>query len=229
MNIASRILFEDNHLLVVDKPPLLATMGAEPGQPSLLDLCKDYLKRKYHKPGNVYLGVVSRLDAFVTGVIVFARTSKAAGRLSEQFRNHSVDKRYWAIIPGKLATDVGYLTHYVYKDDARRRMFVAPSETKGKRLGAKRAELKYRKLAEHGDRWLVEVELLTGRKHQIRVQFSHAGCPIVGDKKYGSRETFEQGIALHSRSLNLDHPTTKKRLAFEAMPPKWWQLSLFGI
>jgi 23S rRNA pseudouridine1911/1915/1917 synthase len=121
------VLYEDTHLLVIDKPAPLATMGAEAGQPSLADLAKDYLRVKYNKPGNVYVGVVSRLDAFVTGVIVLARTSKAAARLTDQFRRRSVEKTYWAMVADPLPDQAGTLEHYVFKNDARHRMEVAAS------------------------------------------------------------------------------------------------------
>ncbi len=224
------VVYEDNHLLVLNKPPLLATMGAEPGQESLLDRAKDYIARKYQKPGNVYLGVVSRIDSFVTGVIVFARTSKAASRLSEQFRNNTVDKTYWAILPAGLASDQGELTHWVYKNEARRRMEAVAFDENGiQPVGSKVAKLSYKKLSEFNKRWLVEVKLETGRKHQIRVQFAAMGCPIVGDVKYGSDLTFKKGIALHAKELQLSHPTLKNRQSFSVEPPPWWRTERFKI
>ena len=185
-----KVIYEDNHLLVIDKPAPLATMGAEAGQPSLAEMAKDYLRVKYNKPGNVYVGVVSRLDAFVTGVIVLARTSKAAARLTDQFRRRTVEKTYWAIVADPLPDQAGTLEHHVFKNDARHRMEVA-----GRRdqlpPDAKLARLKYQVIASDQQRSLVEVKLETGRKHQIRVQLESIGCPVVGDRKYGSESSVQ--------------------------------------
>lgn len=227
------VIFEDNHLLVIDKPPLLATMGVQEGEDSLVSQARDYIKQKYNKPGNVYLGVVSRLDSFVSGVIVLARTSKAASRLSEQFRNRTVEKKYWAIVPAGLPHPEGTLEDRLVKNESRHRMVVinvgAPSVP-----SEKVARLNYRTLGqssstEQGALSLIEVELETGRKHQIRVQLENAGCPIVGDKKYGSKMPFKRGIALHSRKLVVKHPTTKAIQSFQAEPPDWWQLGRFTL
>lgn len=223
------VLYEDNHLLVLNKPPLLATMGAAPGKPSLLEQAKSYLKRKYDKPGNVYLGIVSRLDSFTSGVMIMARTSKAAARLTDQFREGTVRKQYWAILPDRLPSDSGRLEHIVYKDDRQKRMIAIPTHRTASVKGAKIAKLSYSTIARSEDLTLVEIELETGRKHQIRVQFSQLGCPVVGDRKYGSRHAFPKGIALHSKSLKVIHPTQKTVLSFESVPPKWWNLQRFGI
>ena len=226
-----KILFEDNHLLVIDKPPLLATMGVREGDDSLLEQARDYIREKYNKPGNVYLGVVSRLDAFVTGVIVFARTSKAASRLSEQFRSRTVEKKYWAIVPDNLPEHSGYLEDRLVKNETRHRMVVvqknAPSVP-----GEKLARLEYMTIGRFTPtnsmaQSLIEVKLETGRKHQIRVQFEHVGCPIIGDQKYGSNVPFKKGIALHSRLLVIEHPTKKCIQSFQSEPPSWWNLDRF--
>lgn len=229
------ILYEDNHLLVVNKPAVLATMGVSPEEPSLVVDCKDYLKKKYAKPGNVYLGVVSRIDSWVTGVIVFARTSKAAKRLNQQFRERTVEKSYLAIVAESLPETSGELEDWVIKDDQRRRMIVTRPETPG----AKLAKLSYQRLAqiETGKRSggnpaiqsLLSIQLLTGRKHQIRVQLSNLGCPIVGDRKYDSGAKFANGIALHAQSLAFDHPTNKTRLTFQCDPPKYWNMARFPL
>ncbi len=189
------VLYEDNHLLVVNKPAMLPTMGVGDNVPSLLSIAKQYVRRKYNKPGNVYLGVVSRLDAPVTGVVLLARTSKAAGRLSEQFRQREVEKLYWAIVEGQVELNEERLVDFLRKDERHRKMHVANPSTPD----AQRAELTYRVLKRDVDQSLLEVRLLTGRKHQIRLQLSHAGMPIVGDRKYGSARRFASGIALHSR------------------------------
>ena len=221
-----KVLYEDNHLLVIDKPAPLATMGAEAGQPSLAEMAKDYLRVKFKKPGNVYVGVVSRLDAFVTGVIVLARTSKAASRLTDQFRRRSVEKTYWAMVADPLPDQAGTLEHHIFKNDARHRMEVAVRRDQLP-ADAKLARLKYRVIASYQNHSLVEVKLETGRKHQIRVQFESIDCPILGDRKYGSEVPFKQGIALHSRFLSIDHPTKRERIEFESEPPSAWRVERF--
>lgn len=223
MRPAFEILYEDNHLLVVNKPALLPTMGVPDGTPSLLTLAKDYIGRKYNKPGNVYLGIVSRLDAPVTGVIVLARTSKAAARLTEQFREGDVDKSYWAVVHGRPHPASGELTDWLRKDERHRKMHVAAENA----AGAKLARLSYRTLANLGGDTLVEVRLVTGRKHQIRLQFASRDHAIVGDRKYGSTAPFSRGIALHARQLALLHPVRKTPLHFEAPLPDSW--ARFGI
>jgi 23S rRNA pseudouridine1911/1915/1917 synthase len=205
--------------LVVVKPAMLATMGTSGERASLLDQAKAYIKAKYQKPGNVYLGVVSRLDAPVTGVLVIARTSKAASRLTEQFRARTVEKTYWAAVEGTPRPASGELLDYVRKDERHRKMHVA---NKGA-ADAKEARLTYRTLQPLAGGALLEVELDTGRKHQIRLQLAHAGHPILGDRKYGSRRPFPRGVALHARRLAFDHPTRGERLDFTAPPPDSWR------
>lgn len=221
------ILYEDNHLLVVDKPALLATMGVSTGETSLVTIAKHYLKKKYDKPGNVYLGVVSRLDSFVSGVTVLARTSKAAARLNDQFRQSLVEKTYWAIVPDNLPAEEGRLIDRLVKDDARRRMITVESNDNRYEKG-KEARLHYRVIGKQGDQCLLQINLETGRKHQIRVQLEAIGCPIVGDRKYNSPVRFRPGIALHSRRLKIIHPTLKKEMTFTSAPGDSWQLERFG-
>jgi 23S rRNA pseudouridine1911/1915/1917 synthase len=218
------VLFEDNHLLVINKPAGLPTMGTPDGVPTLLTVAKEYVKNRYQKPGNVYLGVVSRLDAPVTGVVLLARTSKAAARLTEQFRTHTVEKNYWAVVEGVLEPSEGSLVDWLGHDDRHRKMHIVGPTLQG----AKEARLSYRRLGiiAKKDSWL-EVELETGRKHQIRLQLSHHGYPIVGDRKYGSLQSFASGIALHARRLVIAHPITAERLVFEAPVPNTWRR--FGI
>lgn len=227
------ILFEDNHLLVIDKPPLLPTMGVHDGDDSLFNRARQYIKQKYNKPGNVYLGVVSRLDSFVSGVIVLARTSKAASRLSEQFRSRSVEKKYWAIVPDNLPNDSGLLEDWLIKDESRHRMIVIQGNPANS-PGAKLAKLRYTTIGASESKnvqrtRLIEIELETGRKHQIRVQFEHAGCPIVGDRKYGSELPFKRGIALHSRKLVFEHPTQRVLQSFQAETPPWWNVAQYAL
>jgi 23S rRNA pseudouridine1911/1915/1917 synthase len=217
-----KILYEDNHLLVVNKPSGLATQGVIEGVPSVVTLAKDYLKRKYKKPGNVYLGVVSRLDASVSGLLVLARTSKAADRLTKQFQSGAVEKTYWALAEQAPEPPAGELSHWLLKNDRQRRMEIVPPRSRS----AQHARLTYRTLGKEKLGTLLEIQLLTGRKHQIRLQFSTIHRPILGDRKYGSRKPFAaEGIALCCVHLALDHPTTKKRLAFSIDPPRAWQLA----
>jgi 23S rRNA pseudouridine1911/1915/1917 synthase len=237
------VLYEDNHLLVVNKPAGLATMGTPGGTPTLLTVAKDYVKQRYEKPGNVYLGVMSRLDAPVTGIVLLARTSKAAARLTEQFRTRAVEKTYWAVVEGAMESDAGQLVDWLGHDDHHRRMHIvgaSMSEAREARLSYRRLGQIAMKIArpsavarsrrgpiESGIATWLEVELETGRKHQIRLQLSHHGHPIIGDRKYGSRTPFPAGIALHARRLVISHPTTAARLEFEASPPGTW--AAFGI
>ncbi|MGD0900141.1 MAG: RluA family pseudouridine synthase [Thermoguttaceae bacterium] len=213
------ILYEDNHLLAVNKPAGLPTMGTPGNRPTLLALAKDYIKRTYRKPGNVYLGVMSRLDAPVTGVVLLARTSKAARRLTEQFRTHTTEKIYRAWVEGVIEPEGRYVD-WLVQDQRHRRMHVAGPP--GARAGAKEARLSYRRVALLGGTSLVEVELETGRKHQIRLQMAHHGHPMAGDRKYGSRMQFPSGIALHAWRLVVVHPVRGEPLVLEAPVPKTW-------
>jgi 23S rRNA pseudouridine1911/1915/1917 synthase len=216
---ALEILYEDNHLLVVNKPAGLATMGTPAGNPSLLEIAREYIKRRYRKPGNVYLGVVSRLDAPVTGVVVLARTSKAARRLTEQFRTQVVQKAYWAVVEGVMKPSAGTCVDWVVHDERHRRMHIA-----GPKLpGAKEARLAYRSLEALEDSTLLEIELETGRKHQIRLQLAHRGYPVVGDLKYGSHRKFPAGIALHARRLVFSHPIKGTPVTLESPLPDSWR------
>lgn len=215
------ILYQDNHLLVVNKPPGLATMGVSEGEPSLVAEAKRYLKQKYQKPGNVYLGVVSRLDALASGAIVLARTSKAAARLTEQFRTREVTKLYWAVVAGAVTPPAGQCVDWVAKSEPQQKMLVVQRSA----AGAQEARLNYRTLFVVSAGTLLEVELDTGRKHQIRVQLAHRGAPIVGDRKYGSPLSLASGkaIALHSRRLAFRHPVQQTELEFTAPLPAVWR------
>jgi len=212
------ILYEDNHLLAVAKPAGLPTMGTPPGRPTLLTMAKEYVKRRYSKPGNVYLGMMSRLDAPVTGVVLLAKTSKAARRLTAQFRTHSVDKVYQAVVEGLIEPESAECEDWVGQDQRHRRMWiVGPTQP-----AAKHARLVYHRLVTIDGHSLLEVELETGRKHQIRLQLSHRGHPILGDRKYGSTKQWPLGIALHARRLAVKHPTTGEQLQIEAPLPEAW-------
>jgi 23S rRNA pseudouridine1911/1915/1917 synthase len=214
------VLYEDNHLLVVNKPAMLPTMGVAADRESLIAQAKQYIGQKYDKPGDVYLGIVSRLDAPVTGVVVIARTSKAASRLTEQFRTQQVEKIYWAMVESAIHPAASRLVDWVLKDERHRRMEIAAPGSPG----SQEARLNYRTLKSFARTALVEVQLETGRKHQIRLQLSHAGAPIVGDRKYGGEQPFANGIALHARRLALVHPVKKEPLEFIASLPTAWRI-----
>ncbi len=201
-----KVLYEDSHLIAVFKPHRVLTQGDLTGDFSLFEAVKLWLKAKYSKPGNVYLGLVHRLDRPTAGVVVFAKTSKAASRLSEQMRSHGFKKRYRAWVSQELKPHKGTLVHYLdfNEQDKKTRVF---SEPQGKR---QKAVLNYSTKRRENKAFLVEIELITGRKHQIRAQLSAVGAPIVGDKKYGSDKKFREGaIALESCYVSFLHPTTK--------------------
>ena len=212
MNI--RVLYEDNHLLVVEKPANVPVQADASGDEDLLTACKGYIKEKYAKPGEVYLGLVHRLDRPVGGVMVFARTSKAAARLTEQFSAHRAKKRYAAIVEGS-APGEGRLADFLWKDERTNTTSVVPEGTPG----AKMAKLSFRTLAREGDLSLLDVDLQTGRPHQIRVQLSHAGFPIHGDQRYNPAAQVGEQIRLWAYALTIVHPTLKEEMTFYALPP----------
>lgn len=220
-NLKDRILFEDNHLFVVNKLPSEIVQGDKTGDIPLLDHCKAYIKEVYDKPFNVYLGLVHRIDRPVSGAVIFAKTSKALSRLNEQIRDQQIQKTYWAIVKNRPEKEEGHLVHYLIKNEKNNKSTAYESEKKG----TKRAELKYKLINESKDYFLLEVDLLTGRHHQIRVQLAKIGCPIKGDLKYGfDRSNKDKSISLHARYLSFKHPTTKELLKITADPiedPLW--------
>ena len=218
------IIFEDNHLLVVNKPINIPTQPDRSGDPDMLSMLKTYLKEKYHKPGNVFLGLVHRLDRPTSGLIVFAKTSKAAARLSDQMRRKKIRKDYLAVIHG-VADKNGLLEHHLAKDRDNNIVSVVPE---GHRE-AKRATLTYETLETSDDLTLVKIHLLTGRSHQIRVQFAEEGHPVWGDHKYGVADRGnENDLALHAFRLQLTHPTQKKELTFHSYPDVTEPWDTFG-
>ncbi len=212
------VIYEDNHLLVINKPAGIATMGTGDDRVTLLDVAKQYIKQKYDKPGNVYLGVVSRLDAVTSGVIVFARTSKAADRLSRLFHDRKVDKRYLALVEGLPQPSSRVIESFLIKDDSQKRMVGHQREIAGSKL----ARLSYTTIASRAERALLSVELETGRKHQIREQLASIGHAVVGDRKYGSDVSFPGGVALHAYRLAFLHPVGNDALEFTAPLPGVW-------
>ncbi len=208
------ILYEDNHLLVVNKPAGQLVQGDQTGRSTLLDEAKVWLKEKYNKPGNVFLGLVHRLDRTASGVVVLARTTKAASRLSEEIRNRRPRKTYWAKVAGEVPLQ-GQFIDQLERDEFNSRVVAAPT--------GKEARLSYKRLNYIDSVSLVEVALETGRHHQIRVQFSHRGFPILGDRRYGSRQSFgADAIALHAREMLIRHPTLGEEMSFVAEPNEDW-------
>lgn len=213
------VLYEDNHLLVVNKPVGLPTMGVAADKPSLWVAAKAYLKEKYQKPGNVYLGTVSRLDSTVSGVLLFAKTSKAAARVSEQIRHRHVEKLYWALVQSRIKPAAGECEDWLREDDRHRCVRLVPEGTPDSRF----CRLSYRTLNATDRVSHLEVSLETGRKHQIRIQLSKRGHAILGDRKYASKRPFPAGIALHARTLRLLHPIGDVPLELTAPPPGSWK------
>lgn len=206
------VLHLDNHLIAVWKPAGLLTQGALRGEPNLLDEVKAWLAREFEKPGNVYLGLLHRLDRQVAGVVLFARTSKAASRLSTQFREHTIEKTYWALVQGQPEQASAHLTHFI--EDIEDRAGVIAHAKPGP--GRKEARLSYRVFATTHDVSAVELRLETGRKHQIRAQLSAIGHPILGDVAYRATQKFDgDGIALVAKRLGFVHPVSKQSLAIE--------------
>jgi 23S rRNA pseudouridine1911/1915/1917 synthase len=213
------ILFEDNHCLAVAKPSGCPSTHFQ-GQEETLDRAiKHFLKEKYHKPGNVYLGIVHRLDKPVSGVLLFARTSKAAARLAQQFREGTIDKTYWTIVQDGPGQSAGTLEDWLKRDRERRRVEVVEPKTPG----AQQALLHFVRKASYGGLTWLEVRPQTGRTHQLRVQLAHHGHPIYGDAKYGSIHTFGQAIALHARSLTFLHPIRYEPITLTAELPRAWR------
>ena len=210
-----KVLYEDNHIIVVKKEPNIPSQADKTGDIDMLSIIKEYLKEKYNKPGNVYLGLVHRLDRPVGGVMVFAKTSKAASRLSNQVREKTFKKKYLAVVDGKFDSTKGTLEDYLYKDERNNISKVVDKNKKN----AKLAKLDYKVLEynEIKNLSLVEVNLHTGRHHQIRVQLSHAGHSIFGDQKYGTRGQGKQ-IALWAYELTIEHPITNETMTFKCLP-----------
>ena len=216
------VIYEDNHIIVVNKESGEIVQGDKTGDTPLSDCVKDYLKRKYQKPGNVFLGVVHRLDRPVSGLVVFAKTSKALSRLNEMFRKGEVHKTYWAIVKNAPKEPSGRLTHWICRNEKQNKSYAYNSEVSG----SKKAVLDYRLLASGDNYHILEIRLLTGRHHQIRCQLSAMGSPIRGDLKYGAQRSNPDGsIFLLSRHVEFVHPVSKELVSLDAPLPKdnLWQ------
>ncbi len=214
-SLNQRILFEDNHLLIVNKLPSEIVQGDKTGDEPLSELGKKYLKQKYNKPGNVFMGVVHRLDRPVSGAIVFAKTGKALTRMNELVKRRAIKKTYWAVVKNKPPKKSDTLTHHLRRDQKKNKSFVCEPSA-----DAKEAILSYKLLLESNDYYLLEVDLQTGRHHQIRAQLAAIGCPVKGDLKYGfARSNKDASIHLHARSVQFVHPVKKEPITVEAQPP----------
>jgi len=216
------VLYEDNHLLVVNKPGGLLVQGDATGDETLVDIGKKYLKKKYNKPGNVFLGVVHRLDRPVSGVVLMAKTSKALERLNKQFRERKIHKKYWAVVKRKPKKEKDKLTHWLVKN---REKNIVSCYAKPVDNGLK-AELYYHVLGKLNDHYLLEINPVTGRPHQIRVQLSAIGCPIRGDLKYGfHKPNADANINLHAREIIFTHPISNEKQKLTASLPEneFWE------
>lgn len=210
------VIYEDNHIIVVNKAPGEIVQGDKTGDKPLLDTVKEWIKETHAKPGNVFLGVVHRLDRPVGGLVVFAKTSKALSRLNEMFRKGEVHKTYWALTRNRTPKESDLLTHYITSVEKNNKSYASLVP----KSGAKESKLRYRLLAEGQSLNLIEVELLTGRKHQIRVQMSSIGCPIKGDLKYGDKRSNSDGsISLIARNIKFVHPVSGKEINLTAPVP----------
>lgn len=214
--LRKHILFEDNHLIVVNKQPSQIVQGDKTGDAPLSDMVKEYIKAKYNKPGEVFLGVVHRLDRPVSGAVIFARTSKALTRINELIKNRGIKKTYWAVVKNKPPKEYDTLINFLRRDEVRNKSFVVAENTRN----TQQASLTYRLIGSSDNYYLLEIDLQTGRHHQIRAQLAGIGCPIKGDLKYGyPRSNSDGSIHLHARKLNFTHPVTLKPVIISAATP----------
>ncbi len=210
------VVYEDNHIIIVNKKSGEIVQGDKTGDTPLSETVKQWIKEKYAKPGNVFCGVVHRLDRPVFGLVVFAKTSKALSRMNEMFRNGDVHKTYWAITKNRPPKDEDTLVHYITTTERNNKSYASTVE----KPGAQKAVLKYRVISQSDNYYLIEVKLLTGRKHQIRVQLAAIGCPIKGDLKYGAKRSNPDGsISLLARNITFVHPVSKQDICVTAPVP----------
>ena len=216
-NIESQIVFEDNHLLIINKKTGQLVQGDKTGDASLLDLIKDFIKKRDQKPGNVFLGLVHRIDRPTSGLVIYAKTSKALTRLTQMVKNREVKKTYWAIVKNKPELPEGRLEHFLVRNEKQNKSVAHEKAVPN----AKKAALTYKLIANSDTYYLLEVHLETGRHHQIRCQLAKMGCPIKGDLKYGfARSNPNGGISLHARSVEFIHPVSKQLIQITAPVPE---------
>ncbi|MEA5080159.1 MAG: RluA family pseudouridine synthase [Dysgonamonadaceae bacterium] len=212
-----KVLYEDNHLIIVNKAPSEIVQGDKTGDKPLSETVKEYLKEKYNKPGNVFCGVTHRLDRPTSGVVVFTKTSKALSRMNEMFKNGEVDKTYWAIVKKMPPKDEATLIHYLIKNEKTNKSMAYDTE----KPHTKKAVLHYKLIARSDNYFLLEVKIDTGKHHQIRCQLSKIGCPIKGDLKYGADRSNPDGsISLHARNISFIHPVSKEQINVSAPVPE---------
>ena len=216
MEYKLEVLYEDNHIIAVNKHPSDIVQGDKTGDTPLSDFVKQYIKEKYNKPGDVFVGTVHRIDRPVSGIVLFAKTSKALTRLNQMFQTKEIQKTYWAVVKNKPKNIIGTLVHYLRKNEQKNMSKAFEKETPG----ALRSELEYELICSSDNYQLLEVKPHTGRHHQIRVQLSSMGCPIKGDLKYGfDRSNKDKSIHLHARKVEFIHPVKKEVIAIIAPPP----------
>jgi len=224
-NLTLDILFEDNHIIALNKRGSDLTQGDKTGDEALDSKLKEYLRVKYNKPGEAFLGVVHRLDRPVSGAVLYGKTSKALSRLSEMFRKKEIKKTYWAIVKEIPPSEGGELRHYLKKNEKQNKSYAFPTMVKG----SKEASLSYRLIGRSDNHYLLEIDLHTGRHHQIRCQLAAVGCPIRGDLKYGFNRSNENGcIDLHARKIEFIHPVTKEPVLILAPVPAGSFTKMFG-
>lgn len=217
-----QVVYEDNHIIVVNKAASEIVQGDKTGDKPLSEIVKQYIKEKYEKPGNVFLGVTHRLDRPVSGLVIFAKTSKALSRLNEMFKKGEIKKTYWAIVKNAPPKQEDELLHYLVRNEKQNKSYAYDKEVKG----SKKAILSYKCIAKSDNYYLLEINLQTGRHHQIRCQLAKINCPIKGDLKYGfSRSNTDGSISLHARKVSFLHPVSKEKIELEAPVPenKLWQ------
>lgn len=211
------VIYEDNHIVIVNKTASEIVQGDKTGDTPLSETVKQYLKKKYDKPGNVFIGITHRLDRPVSGLVVFAKTSKALSRLNEMFKNREVEKIYWAVVKNLPPEEEGELVHYLVRNKIQNKSYAYAKE----RPGSKKAILHYRLIGKSQNYYLLEIDLKTGRHHQIRSQLAEMGCPIKGDLKYGfPHSNPDGGICLHARFIRFVHPVSNDRVEVEAPVPE---------
>ena len=217
-----KVLYEDNHIIAVNKTSSEIVQGDKTGDTSLSEIVQQWLKEKYNKPGNVFIGVAHRLDRPVSGLVIFAKTSKALSRLNEMFRNGQIKKTYWAIVKNLPKQEQEELVHYIVRNEKQNKSYAYDTE----KPNSKKAILSYKTIAKSDNYYLLEIDLKTGRHHQIRCQLAKIGCPIKGDLKYGfDRSNKDGGISLHSRKIKFTHPVSKEEIEIIAPLPedKLWR------
>jgi 23S rRNA pseudouridine1911/1915/1917 synthase len=209
-----KVLYEDNHLIAVNKKSGDISQGDKTGDPPISDAIKLYLKKKYNKSGNVFLGTIHRIDRPTSGVLIFSKTSKALTRMNKAFNEKKIQKTYWAVVKNQPPNNEGTLTNYLHKNQTKNKSFVSKKNTD------KESVLEYETIKKLNNYYLLEIKPLTGRHHQIRVQLSHIGCPIKGDVKYGARRSnTDLSIHLHARKIEFSHPVTKENIEIKAPTP----------